>query len=135
MATVGSHQQALFTIPVNGTSPVDAEEVRVNDNSVRGTHNAHDNDPLIHIQSSTLATRPAAGTVGRVWLVTDEKKLYYDTGTAWTAVTIDGASIDSGTIASARLTGAYTGITGLGTLTSLTVSGAATLGEIGRAHV
>jgi hypothetical protein len=34
----------------------------------------------------------------------------------------------TGTVASARLTGAYTGITGLGTLTALTVTGAITVG-------
>lgn len=112
MATVGSHQQATFTIPINGTSPVDADEVRLNDNAMATSYNAHDNDATLHVQSSTLALRPVASTVGRLWFTTDEKKYYYDTGTAWTDVTINGLTL-----------------TQVGTLTSLTVSGTATIGN------
>ena len=85
MATVGSHQQAAFTAPVNGTSPIDADEVRLNDNGMRATYNAHDGDATIHIQSSTLALRPAAGTAGRIWVTTDAGNLrtWFDDGASW----------------------------------------------------
>lgn len=128
MATVGAHQQSSFTEPFNTQSPIDADQVRANDNALRGVYNSHDADPTIHVQSSTLASRPGFGTVGQTWLVTDQMKLYYDTGLAWAPLKMDAANIDTGTIASARLSGAYTGITGLGTLTSLAVSGSATIG-------
>jgi hypothetical protein len=50
-------------------------------------------------------------------------KLYYDTGLAWAGLKMDAANIDTGTLPSARLSGAYTGITGLGTIAGgLTVS-------------
>jgi hypothetical protein len=85
MAIVGSHQQAAFTIPVNGTSPVDADEVRLNDNATVTQYNAHDADATIHVQSSTIAARPLAGTTGRVWATTDtgEYRWWYDDGSAW----------------------------------------------------
>ena len=76
MTTVNRWQQAPFTIPINGTSPVDADEVRLNDNSLTGQHNGHDGDATIHVQSSTLASRPAAGLQGRLWFTTDERKLW-----------------------------------------------------------
>ncbi|MDL2342273.1 MAG: hypothetical protein QFB87_04320, partial [Patescibacteria group bacterium] len=45
------------------------------------------------------------------------------TTAATTAIAIDTSQITSGTLASARISGAYSGITGVGTLTGLTVSG------------
>lgn len=88
MSTVSSHQQAAFTSPVNGTSPIDADEVRLNDNGIRATYNTHDSDATIHIQSSTLALQPVAGTAGRVWLTTDTGNLrtWFDTGAEWLEV-------------------------------------------------
>lgn len=80
--TVGQHQQTAFTVPINGTTG-DAAQVLGNDNTIRGKHNDHDADPGVHIQSSTLASRPAAGVSGRKWYTTDEKKVYYDNGVTW----------------------------------------------------
>lgn len=83
--TVGQHSVAAFTSPVNGTSPIDANTVRGNDNTVRSSYNDHDSDTGIHVQSSTLASRPAAGTAGRKWITADtaDYHLWYDDGTSW----------------------------------------------------
>jgi hypothetical protein len=82
--TVGSHSVSAFNTPVNG-GPLDANVVRGNDNTVRTAYVAHDADTGIHVQSSTLATRPAAGTAGRKWITADtgSYKLWYDDGTTW----------------------------------------------------
>lgn len=98
MALVGSHQQAPVTIPVNGTSPIDAQEVRLNDNAIVTSYNAHDADPTLHIQSSSLSTRPLAGQAGRLWFVTDSQQLFYDTGGAWVPVKVSGSSVVGGTV-------------------------------------
>lgn len=83
MAAVGQYQQTLFVSPANGTSPIDADEVRSNDEALRAKHNSHDNDETIHLQSSVAASRPAAGVAGRVWLSTDALTLAYDNGVSW----------------------------------------------------
>lgn len=83
MAAVGQYQQTLFVSPANGTSPIDADEVRSNDEALRAKHNSHDNDETIHLQSSVAASRPAAGVAGRVWLSTDTLVLGYDNGVSW----------------------------------------------------
>jgi hypothetical protein len=82
--TVGSHSVAAFTSPNNGDA-LDANVVKSNDNTLRVSYVDHDADPGIHLQSSTLAARPAAGTVGRKWLTTDSGsvKLWYDDGANW----------------------------------------------------
>ena len=114
--TVGSHTIATFTSPVNGTTPIDANSVRGNDNVIQTAYNAHDSDTGIHVQSSTLASRPAAGTAGRKWMTVDGTvvRIWYDNGTTWiettasgfsTAVTLWGQSFDgtnnvSGTLSS-----------------------------------
>jgi uncharacterized delta-60 repeat protein len=102
MATVGTHQQSSFTTPVNGTSPIDANEVRLNDNNVVTKHNSHDNDPKIHVQSSTVALRPAAGTAERVWVTTDNRRLSIDSGSVWNSLTVDAGDVTTGTLAIAR---------------------------------
>ena len=102
MATVGSHQQATFTIPVNGTSPVDADEVRLNYNAMAVSYNGHDNDATLHVQSSTLALRPSAGAAGRYWFTTDERRFYYDTGSLWQDLTVDAGDVTSGVLGVAR---------------------------------
>ncbi len=68
--TVGQHSVAAFTSPVNGTTPIDANSVRGNDNTVRSAYVDHDADPGIHVQSSTLASRPVAGTAGALATLT-----------------------------------------------------------------
>lgn len=82
MALVGTHQQGAFTVPVNST-PGNADEVRGNDNTLRGTYNAHDVDAQLHVQMSTLAARPVPGTAERFWVTTDGLRGYVDTGAAW----------------------------------------------------
>lgn len=110
MATVGSHQQAPFTTPLNATSPVDADEVRLNDNALQTTYNAHDSDATIHVQSSTLSLRPPAGTEGRLWFTSDTRRYYYDDGVSWLALTVSADDLTAGTLAVAR------GGTGLSTI-------------------
>jgi hypothetical protein len=82
--TVGSHSVSAFATPVNG-GPLDANVVRGNDNTIRTAYVAHDADTGIHVQSSTLASRPTAGTAGRKWITADTGvyKLWYDDGTTW----------------------------------------------------
>jgi hypothetical protein len=83
--TIGSHSLATLTSPVNGTTPIDANTVRGNDNAIRTSYNAHDADPGIHVQSSSLASRPTAAVAGRKWITVDagSYKLWYDDGTTW----------------------------------------------------
>lgn len=83
--TVGQHSVATFTSPVNGSTPIDANTVRGNDNTIRSSYNDHDADTGVHVQSSTLASQPAAGTAGRKWITTDtsDYRLWYDDGTRW----------------------------------------------------
>lgn len=88
--TVSSHQVAAFPTPVNGGA-LDATVVRGNDNTLRGGYVAHDADPGIHVQSSTLAARPSAGSQGRKWMTVDSfssggpavRLFYDDDGNGW----------------------------------------------------
>ena len=80
--TVSQHQAATFTTPVNATLS-DAAVVLANDNAVGAALNAHDADATIHVQSSVLGSRPAAGTAQRVWITTDGLRAYVDSGSAW----------------------------------------------------
>jgi hypothetical protein len=82
--TVGQHGIAAFVNPSNGDA-LDATVVKANDNTIRTAYVSHDDDGGIHVQSSLLAARPAAGTAGRKWLTTDvgSVKLWFDNGSAW----------------------------------------------------
>lgn len=85
---VPRHLLKTFTGPVNnGMGTVDANTVRANDNLTGTAFNAHDGDATIHVQSSLLSARPAAGVEGRVWATTDTGSVtwWYDTGAAWVA--------------------------------------------------
>jgi len=116
--TVGQHSVATFTSPVNGTSPIDANTVKGNDNTIRSAYVDHDADPGIHVQSSTLASRPVANSAGRKWMTQDSGviRLFYDDGTSWyevdylrtTGGAISGNLSISGTLA----------VTGVATLTA-----------------
>lgn len=117
MAPIPFHQQTSFANPSNGDT-LDATIVKANDNAIVSTYNSHDADETIHVQSSTVAGREAAGVTGRLWFTSDDLRLAYDTGSIWSALTVDAAHISTGTIATARLAGSYTGITGLGTVTA-----------------
>lgn len=85
---VAQNQQTTFADPQNGQTPIDADQVTANDNALRGKFNTHDADATIHVQSSTLAARPAAGTLGRKWVTRDAGvvRFFYDTGSAWEEV-------------------------------------------------
>lgn len=127
MALIGQHQQTSFANPQNGQSPMDADTVRGNDNAVTAKHNSHDSDNTIHVQTGLLASRPAASTVGAMYL--DENgRFYRDTGTTW--VELPYARLDaSGTNAFANnvTVGGTLGVTGVMTLlNNLNVSGTVT---------
>ena len=114
--TIGQHGIAAFTNPSNGDA-LDANIVKGNDNSLRAVYVDHDSDPGIHVQSSLLASRPAAGTSGRKWMTTDSGsvRLWYDDGSAWQEIAYLGPSyftaIASNVLPSA--TGTYdVGVTG-----------------------
>jgi hypothetical protein len=81
--TVPLHTLKTFTSPVNTRMPVDANAVRTNDNLLTTAFNAHDSDASIHVQSGTLAQRPATGVEGSVWVCTDTQDTYLYTGSAW----------------------------------------------------
>jgi hypothetical protein len=116
MALIGQHQQTSFANPQNGQSPMDADTVRTNDNATVAKHNAHDNDATIHVQTGTLAGRPAASTVGALY--SDENgRLYRDSGSAW--VELPYARLDAaGTNAFTNnvTVGGTLGVTGTSTL-------------------
>jgi hypothetical protein len=88
MSAIGQHQVRPFNGPVQG-APVNPDVVRGNDTILQRALNAHDADGTIHVQSSTLANRPAAGVAGRLW-VTENAGVYqfwFDDGTAWQPIT------------------------------------------------
>jgi hypothetical protein len=130
--TVGQHGVAAFTNPSNG-DPLNATVVKANDNTVRGAYVDHDNDGGIHLQSSALASRPSAGTVGRKWLTTDtgSVKLWFDTGSAWEEISyltsssnLNASNLASGTIPDARFPAVLPAVSGAN-LTNLPSSAAA----------
>jgi hypothetical protein len=88
---VGQYSIGAFTSPNNGDD-LDASVVEGNDNTIATSYNEHDADPTIHVQSSALANRPAAGTAQRVWLTTDGYRIYIDTGVAWQEVAYIGGA-------------------------------------------
>ena len=138
--TVSSHQQTAFTTPINGAN-ADATVVLGNDNNTVASYNAHDADGTIHLQSSVLGSRPAAGTLGRKWLTTDGLRVYYDTGATWSEIaylpsvggTVSGVTTFSNTTNSSSIsTGAVVISGGLGVTkavylgSTLNVAGAST---------
>jgi hypothetical protein len=97
MASVSQHQTNTFASPVRSAVPVNANVVRGNDNILRVALNAHDSDETIHVQSSTLANRPAFGVVDRLWVTTDgTPSLWLDTGAAWVSVGGGGGGVSDG---------------------------------------
>lgn len=126
--TIGQHGVAAFTSPVNGDL-LNATVVLSNDNTTRSAYVDHDIDSGIHVQSSLLAARPAAGTAGRKWMTTDASsvKLWFDTGAAWEEIAYLPSA--GGTVAgNVSITGTL-GVTGLITATggvSGNVTGAVT---------
>ena len=87
MALVGSHAVKPFVLPVNrGTGLIDANEVRGNDNALRTAYVAHDADSTIHIQSGTLASRPATADAGTTWIATDTQDTSCYISGAWVQI-------------------------------------------------
>lgn len=136
--TVGSNQVSTFTTPVNATSPIDANTVRGNDNTMKSAFNAHDADGGLHLQSSAESSKPTAGTAGRKWLATDTGALYlwFDTGSTWVEVnylrntggTISGAiSVTDATDATSISTGSIKTAGGVGVTKALWVGGLANI--------
>jgi hypothetical protein len=76
---------------------VNANIVRGNDNQIQQAFNSHDLDATVHVQSSALADRPAAGVVGRTWVTNDSGTYehWYDDGTSWQR--IYGVDYEEGT--------------------------------------
>lgn len=148
MGLIAQQQQTPFANPQNGQSPIDADVVRLNDNALTAKHNAHDADATLHVQTGTLAARPAAGTLNAMYL--DENgRFYRDNGTAWVElpyarldaagtnaftnnVTVGGTlgvtgtttlgTVNAGAVSATSFTGAHSG-SGSG-LTGITVSAA-----------
>lgn len=122
MALVGQHQQTAFTNPQNGQSPIDADQVTANDNALRVSYNAHDNNAALHVQTAALASRPAAaaGNSGGLFLSTDGRRAYLSTGSVWNEVDYLGLTA-GGTVA-----GATTFSAALTAGSTLSVTGAAT---------
>lgn len=79
---IASYQVGTFVVPANGTTG-DADQVRGNDNTLRSGLNGHDGDAGVHFQSSTLAARPVAGVAGRKWMSNDDRRIWFDNGSAW----------------------------------------------------
>lgn len=110
---VGSHGVAVFTSPSNGDT-LDATVVKGNDNNMRSAYVDHDADGGLHLQSSTLATRPSAGTNGRKWLTTDigDYRLFFDDGSSWyelSYLSTNGGTITGDLTVTGTLTGTITG--------------------------
>lgn len=130
--TVAAYPITTFTSPTNGTSPIDADEVKTNDNTIRTAHNAHDADPGIHFQSSLLAARPAAGSAGRKWLTTDSDtpRIWYDNGSSWfeaSYLSASGGTVAGATTFSSLITfSSGIAVTGASTITG-TLGGVTTL--------
>lgn len=135
--TVGQHGLAAFVNPSNGDA-LDATVVKGNDNTMRSAYVDHDSDPGIHVQSSALASRPAAGEVGRKWLTTDTGsiKLWFDNGSTWeevaylsTSSNLNASNLASGTVPDARFPATLPAVSGAnltnlpaGTLTGTTLA-------------
>lgn len=79
---IASYQVSAFVVPTNATT-ADADQVRGNDNTLQSSLNNHDADPGIHFQGSALASRPVAGSAGRKWMSTDDRRIWYDNGSSW----------------------------------------------------
>lgn len=81
---VDQHQLSSYATPVAGGA-LAASVVLSNDNTTVTGYNAHDADATIHVQDSTLASKPAASVTGRKWMTVDSSAvaLYFDTGGAW----------------------------------------------------
>ncbi len=81
---VSQHQLAAYSNPQAGQAGT-ASVVLGNDNVTVTGYNLHDADATIHLQSSTLAARPAATAVaaGGKWMTSDTLRLFYSDASNW----------------------------------------------------
>ncbi len=110
---VGSHGVAVFTSPNNGDT-LDATVVKGNDNNMRSAYVDHDSDAGLHVQSSAIVSRPAAGSLGRKWLTSDTSsyRLFFDDGSSWyelSYLSSNGGTITGNLDVTGTITGAVTG--------------------------
>lgn len=82
MPLIATHQVNTFPSPVVG-KPIDPNVVRGNDNTLRSAFNAHDANAAIHMQSGTLATRPATSADGSTYFCTDTRDTYTMVAGSW----------------------------------------------------
>jgi hypothetical protein len=78
---VSSRTVNTFTSPTSDL--IDPNVVRGNDNTLRVAFNAHDADASIHVQSGTLANRPATSVEGATYFATDTQDTYSYTSGVW----------------------------------------------------
>jgi len=91
-STIGKHQVDQFPSPVNQGSPVDANIIRSNDNIIAAAFSAHDASAPMHVQSGTLAVRPASLPDGSMYVGTDTGLIYFYTGGQWIIIGDTGQS-------------------------------------------
>ena len=121
MGLVALNQQTPFTSPSNGDSPMDADTVKGNDNSLVAKHNTHDADATVHVQTGLLSARPGASTPYAMYL-DENKRLYVDNGATWAEVPyarLDAAGTNAFT--NNVTVGGTLGVTGLTTTGNLDV--------------
>ncbi len=82
---ISSHQLSAYANPQAGQAGT-ASVVLGNDNTTVTGYNTHDSDPTIHVQSSNIASRPAAAVNQRFWITTDTLRIYLDSGSQWNEV-------------------------------------------------
>lgn len=113
--TIGAYQQGPMNTPPGGGF------------AARTRLNGHDGDATIHLQSSTLANRPTAGTAQRVWVSTDGFRAYLDSGSAWNEfayLPLVGGTVTGAVVVTAAMT------VGSLTASAFTDSGPATVGSL-----
>jgi phage-related tail fiber protein len=105
---VGAGTYTSVTVDTKGrvtaaTSPTTLAGYGITDGLVRNYGNAPG------MQTGADASKPSAGTTGRLYVANDTNKIYYDTGTVWAVVgTGNAADLGAGTLSAARLP-AFTG--------------------------
>lgn len=137
---VATFPVGAFTDPQNGNSPIDADEVRANDDAMRSGFNAHDADSTIHFQGSVFASRPGAGTNGRKWFASDTKQIFRDNGSSWDEIdylnktnggTVAGATTFTGTLTSTAGSRNFGATTFSGTVTGVAAIFSSTISAVG----